>query len=348
MIANSYHGDGGRGRQSSRRSKNSEPVASPPIVSSFVDHRWTFANVSSAQSFYLTASRPNNSEGDDFEFQYSTDAGQNWTTLATVNAPGLTLYPVALGATISGSVIVRVIDTDPNTAGNSARDTVSIDQMYFATAPLAPLVLNSRQATASGGSQTVDPDFFQQTVNSAIDYWTAREPHSPATRLLSDTRFEMISISSSYLGLAYPDANRIHIDVDAAGFGWARVSLFDTLTHEIGHLYGHDHGELGEAVALLYPGLPVWTGSQATAGGLTNDVSGLMSTELSGLRRESISSPSLLGAGTPAFMPHRSSTHSSFDPDAVDALLAESEELLDELLSELSDKHILLLRARSH
>ncbi len=230
----------------------------PAKRTSYLDHRWTFADVNGAESFYVTASRPNNSEGDDFTFEYSTDGGSNWSQLATVTTPSLTLYPVALPSAISGTVLVRVIDTDPSTAGNSVRDTVNIDQMYFSSAPLASLVVDG-VASTSGGRQLTYKE-LERASQRATDYWQQREPHSAAVPIPSSITFEMVQIAAPYLGLAYPEQNHIQIDIDAAGFGWNRVDVFSTLIHEIGHLYGRDHDELGESLTPgvhLEPTLPV-------------------------------------------------------------------------------------------
>jgi hypothetical protein len=212
-----------------------------------VDHRWTVAGVNGAQSFYLTASRPNNSEGDDFAFEFSTNGGSNWTHLVTVATDSLTLYPVSLPSAISGTVLVRVVDTDPNTAGDNARDTVNIDQMYFSSAPLSPLVANSA-ALPSGGDLLTRAE-LDAASQRAMDYWRQNQSYSSFSPSESTT-FEIVQMANPYLGLAYPAQNRIQIDIDAAGFGWSRRDLFATLVHEIGHLYGHDHDVLGESLTI--------------------------------------------------------------------------------------------------
>ena len=219
----------------------------PSSRKSFMDHRWTFVGVNAAQSFYLTASRPNNSEGDDFEFQYSSDSGETWESLATITTPSLTLYPVALPSAISGTIQVRVIDTDPDTTGNGDRDSVNVDQMYFSTAPLAPLV--AEPSTSATGGWHLTTDELDTLSHQAITFWQRQESH-PLAAVDSPITFEIAQIANPYLGLAYRAEGRIQIDIDAAGFGWNRESLFSTLVHEVGHLYGYDHEELGGSLSV--------------------------------------------------------------------------------------------------
>jgi hypothetical protein len=205
-----------------------------------MDHRWTFSGVSGAQSFYLLASRSDNSEGDNFLFSYSTDNGGSWTDLVTVDSSTLTLYPVLL-TSVSGTVIVRVMDTD-RTQGSSSRDTINVDHMYFSTAPVSGLVLDTEHAANPAAlSYRLGSVQFEGSVQTAIQHWSALEPSAQVTQQLTSTRFELQAIAGSYLGLAFPQQNRIVIDTNGAGFGWSQVSLYDTLVHEIGHLYGYDH-----------------------------------------------------------------------------------------------------------
>ena len=305
----------------------------PSDRTSFMDHRWTFTGVSGAQSFHLTASRPNNSEGDDFEFQYSDDGGQNWTTLTTVNTSSLTLYPVNLASPISGTVIVRVIDTDPNTAGNSTQDAVDIDEMHFSTSPLAPLALNAPLLSARFEVAPLNEQIFEQTVSNAIQYWTGREPNSVTTRLLTETQFEVVSITSPYLGLAHPGQNLIQIDADASGFGWGRVSLFDTLVHEIGHLYGHDHDELGATISLL--GAVEWidetVGDDPVGPSLIGFLPSGDAEDLDRLFESQLDSRQRLGSSA-----RTTRRMLRCDAAAVDELCAESDDLLEALWDEFT------------
>jgi hypothetical protein len=105
-----------------------------------LEHSWTF-EIERGESimFHLQAWRTNNSEGDDFVFTYSTDGGASFLPLVMVNSANSAAYMVALPATISGQVIVKVMDTD-RTVGRGSTDSLFIDRMVIETTdPLPPL-----------------------------------------------------------------------------------------------------------------------------------------------------------------------------------------------------------------
>jgi hypothetical protein len=157
---------------------------------------------------------------------------------------------VDLPSTSSGTILVRVIDTDPNTAGHNSQDTVNIDQMHFSTAPLAPLVADG-SASVAGGFYLTQAE-LETVSRQSIDFWRRQDTYL-GSAYSSPISFEIVQMANPYLGLAYPGNNRIQIDVDAAGFGWSRNALFATLVHELGHLDGHDHDEMAAALAIESP-----------------------------------------------------------------------------------------------
>lgn len=94
---------------------------------SHLDHSWLVTNVAPAAAVTLevVASAPANDENDDFDFSYSVNGG-GWEPLATLLAgTGTKTLSAALPATTSGSVAVRVQDTD-RTRGASNADTVTV------------------------------------------------------------------------------------------------------------------------------------------------------------------------------------------------------------------------------
>jgi len=322
----------------------------PANRTSYLDHRWTFAGVNGAESFYLTASRPDNADGDDFVFEYSTDGGSNWIELVIVDTSSLTLHPVALLSPISGTVLVRVVDTDPSTPGNSIRDTVNIDQMYFSSAPVAPLVVDG-VAPISGDGQLTQAE-LEWASQRATDYWQQRAHQSAAVPIPSSITFEIVQIASPYLGLAYPEQNHIQIDIDAAGFGWNRVDVFSALIHEIGHLHGHDHNELGESLTpgvrseLAFPAfsLDTWhdDGHQATCIRPLEWLSMRNDAEIGDLELSSVLQPTpRVTSGDRIAMPplrHRGETIDTTSVEDFFAGLADMQ-LDDDLLNLLAKSH---------
>lgn len=114
----------------------------PSNRKSLLDHRWTFNVTGGATvTFSVEAYHTANSEGDDFLFEYSTDDA-NYTDMMTVTETADDDIPhtFALPATVSGTVYIRVTDTN-RTGGNTGLDTVFIDDMF----------IRSEGAAAAGG-----------------------------------------------------------------------------------------------------------------------------------------------------------------------------------------------------
>ncbi len=128
----------------------------PNLRHSYLEHKWDF-NVASGSSvtFYVEAYRPNNSDGDDFTFAYSTD-GTNYTSLLTVNSSTETVYSASM-PTVSGTVYIRVTDTD-RTQGNRSLDAIFIDYMYIESlsGSVPPVADFSGSPTSGPAPLTVD------------------------------------------------------------------------------------------------------------------------------------------------------------------------------------------------
>jgi hypothetical protein len=99
---------------------------------STLDHRWGFqVPAGSSAIFHLEASRPDNSDGDNFAFEYSTN-GSVFTHLVTVASPVEQTYCVPLPSGLSGAVVVRVVDTN-HVQGRQSLDRICIDYMDIET-----------------------------------------------------------------------------------------------------------------------------------------------------------------------------------------------------------------------
>jgi PKD repeat protein len=137
---------------------------------SYLEHRWTFNVPSSSMvTFYIEAYRPSNGDGDNFVFAYSTD-GAVYNNLVTVASSTEQVYSVALPASVSGTVYVRVLDSN-RSWGNLSYDTVYIDEMYFETETVAgpPVADFSGSPTSGYAPLTVD---FTDLSTGAPDSWS--------------------------------------------------------------------------------------------------------------------------------------------------------------------------------
>jgi len=102
-----------------------------PSRYSYLEHVWLFnVQPGDAMSLLVTGSSSNSSDGDVMQISYRLPGGsyQPAITLGTSMMEQIVLLP----ATTSGEVRVRVTDSDRG-AGNRARDTVTIDQIYIRT-----------------------------------------------------------------------------------------------------------------------------------------------------------------------------------------------------------------------
>ena len=102
----------------------------PRKTTSEAEHKWTFdvGTGGSSFMFYAEAFRTDNSEGDNFEFSYSTD-NVTYVTMFTVSSSAEQVYSASL-PNLTGTVYVRVVDVN-RAWDNTNLDAVSIDRMYF-------------------------------------------------------------------------------------------------------------------------------------------------------------------------------------------------------------------------
>ena len=85
------------------------------------------------KELHVEGFRSNSTDGDDFRFEYSTNGGSTFTAVSITSLPfsdnNIDLIGTLPG-NLTGSVIIRVVDTD-RTAGHQSLDTVTIDELWI-------------------------------------------------------------------------------------------------------------------------------------------------------------------------------------------------------------------------
>jgi mono/diheme cytochrome c family protein len=120
-----------------------------------LEHRWQF-NIGSGNSTLLIANVwKSGSAEDDFSFEYSTDASSYSSLFVVSSTDAANVQVVLLPGGISGTVYVRVVDTDRN-PGNRSIEELHVDHLYIrvesasvGTPPVAPANLSAVAVSAS-------------------------------------------------------------------------------------------------------------------------------------------------------------------------------------------------------
>ena len=100
-----------------------------PARTSFLEHKWEFDLIEgSSITFYVEGFRPDNPDTDDFVLEYSID-NVNYRKLLTIIGTADSVYSASIPSTISGTVFIRVRDTDRRIFALST-DYVYIDNIY--------------------------------------------------------------------------------------------------------------------------------------------------------------------------------------------------------------------------
>ncbi len=110
---------------------------SPPKRYSQLEHRWAFTVQSGANKALHVEGFRTAYPQEDFRFEYSTDGGATFTGIELASLPysdnDTDIYQT-LPSSVTGSVIVRVVDTD-QTPGQQSLETVSIDEIWIRIVP---------------------------------------------------------------------------------------------------------------------------------------------------------------------------------------------------------------------
>ncbi|MHC4401862.1 MAG: Calx-beta domain-containing protein, partial [Planctomycetota bacterium] len=134
---------------------------------SYLEHKWTIdVTRGAAVTFYLEAYRDSNSEGDDFVFAYSTD-DVNYLPIATVTetSDDDVYQTFDLPGSLSGTVFVRLTDTD-QTPSNNSPDTIYVDHMFIRSSGEP---VDVHDVAVTGVNASPDPVVRGGTVTAAVD-----------------------------------------------------------------------------------------------------------------------------------------------------------------------------------
>jgi subtilase family protein len=110
-----------------------ESKGKPATRYSLLEHKWTFTvPASSSTTLFLRAHHTANSEGDDFDFAWSSDDVNYVDVLSVTSTADQGYQSAALPATPGGTIWIRVRDTN-RTPGRRALDTVLVDHLFLRT-----------------------------------------------------------------------------------------------------------------------------------------------------------------------------------------------------------------------
>jgi hypothetical protein len=126
----------------------------PSLRHSHLEHVWTLdVTGGTTVTLFIDAAASTSSDGDDFVFEYAPD-GESFAPVLIVPAGGDGLYSGSLPSTLSGTVHIRVRDTN-RTQGARALDRIVVDHLFVrsesesAPAPPAPGSLSAAATTAA-------------------------------------------------------------------------------------------------------------------------------------------------------------------------------------------------------
>jgi serine protease len=123
----------------------------PPRYS-YLEHKWTISVTGGTSvTFFVEAHQSASSDGDNFDFAYSTDDA-TYIDLVTVTSTSDQVYSAVLPSSVSGTVYIRVTDTD-QTPGNDTYDEIFVDEMYIESATIPDPIPPEVTVTAPNGGE---------------------------------------------------------------------------------------------------------------------------------------------------------------------------------------------------
>ena len=116
-----------------------ETIGPPPKRADELRHTWTVeVTPGNSYSFALDAYRLDaGGDGDDFRFLYSTDGGQSWVAMVTVESDVPALYTYDFTTDVAGALLVRAEDTDRGKA-NKNNASLFVDALHVGVSDAEP------------------------------------------------------------------------------------------------------------------------------------------------------------------------------------------------------------------
>jgi hypothetical protein len=184
---------------------------SPSKRYSYLEHKWRIdVTGGTSVTFYVEAHKTASTDGDNFVFAYSTSVDGTYTDMITVTktADDDIAQSFVLPGSTSGYIYIRVRDTN-RTAGNTALDTIYIDDMYVTsvhgggapdTTPPSPNPMTWATVPYATGSTSIAMVATTATDTSGVEYYfdeTSGNPGGTDSGWQSGTSYTDTGLSPS-------------------------------------------------------------------------------------------------------------------------------------------------------
>ncbi len=157
-----------------------------------LNHQWTFTSPGGVQTLSVVADVDDGGDLDDGILLQWSDDGSSWVTLDTLTEADGTVDTSYLLGSPSGTIWVRVIDTD-STPGNQGKDSIAVDLLRIdgeeAGDPTTALVaaMSASEVSAGRGESfgrvtvTVENELGRPVANAAVDVTFTGDLNETAT-----------------------------------------------------------------------------------------------------------------------------------------------------------------------
>ena len=196
----------------------------------------------SAVTLFANAWGSSSSEGDQFEFSYSTD-GSSFTSAFTVDGTtgSGSMQAVMLPPATAGTVYVRVEDTD-RTKGATGKDTVYVDQLFIRTernAGGSPPSSPSGLGASVVSSSQIDLDWTHSSSDE-FGFFVERSPGDLTWNSIASVSAGATSYSDTGLSPGTTFYYRVRAFNSAGESGYSNVATAATTTESSSGLHVTD------------------------------------------------------------------------------------------------------------